>query len=1501
MPLSIGGVAAVGGIVDSTPTITPVDGNGILIGQVTVDESGLASLANASETTTGSITVAAPAGLSSVTIGGTSFTAAQLAAPSYLAAHSIDTGEGILTLTGFSAGNLAYSYTLKGAVSQPGTAIDSLDNVTLTVTDVLGAINTGTLGVRIVDSLPVALDDSNSITEGTNSITVNALAGVLVNDTVIDVPVGSAIVGVASGVHSVFANSNVGVAVSGLYGSLVINADGSYTYTLNNANPTVNALNTTSAPLQDVFSYQLKDGDGDAPVGAAAQLTITINGSNDAPVVAGATVSGTEDTALTLTWANFGISDIDSPTITSATISALPSDGTLQVYNGSAWINVTAGDVVNKATVDAGYLRFVPDANESGGSVYATAGLGDQHVDYARFQVSVTDAGGATTVGNVTVDIAPVVDPVALALDASATGSVAGGNTITPPASVGLARDYYQALPGIGSTASSSAPNAAEVAIEAATPTSTSLIVNVGVAGAATTGGVAVAVDDAFQVRGLMYMEAGKSYAFSGYIDDTFRLEIGGTTVVSGQWGVTGPGSAGTFTATTYTPAVSGYYTVDLFVYNTSGPGSYDLNVAVNGGAVQDVSTTNFYLYPDVTALDTAGAQHNAFIANATTGEGGYYPAALNTGLEDTAIKLSALTPTFGDTADNSESHVVTISAIPVGAVLSDGTHTFTATAGNTSVAVWNEDSPASAFGGSNWDLGKLTVTPPLDYNGSFSLTATATATEISTGDSASATSSWAVTVDAVNDAPTVGTASAAVSEEGLPGGLPDTIGTSDTTDSATASGTISISDPDSSVTATLVAPTATITSAGVALTWSGSGTQTLIGSAGGVEVIRATIDNAGHYTVTLSKGIDQPAGNGENTSNIGFGVSVTDGVSTTTGTINVTVEDDSPVATNSVVSVAGTATETNLAITLDLSGSMGNASGLTGLTRLQATVAAVKDLIETYDSLGDVMVNITTFGTSATAGTWMTAANAKAFLDTVSANMGSTNYDAALAATMSAFASSGKLTGTNSQNVLYFLSDGAPNYGDGNTSTLTNATSSTTTSDVGIQSGEESIWTNFLSTNAVSAYAIGLGTGVTTATMDPVAYDGLTATDRNSVAVTDLNNLNSVLAGTVESRVTGTIAVGSGGAGGFGGDGGYMSAINYGNNVFSFDGANLSVSGAGTTAYSYNSTTHALTVTAAGGTFVIDMDTGAYTYTTAAAGAVSQEVFGYTLKDYDGDTSSGNLTINLSHYNNAPIGTDDNIIVQSSAVSANSVTIKDLWLTWNDSDAEGSPLSITSVSNATSHASGQVVDSVSASNAGTGAFSYLVSDGSSTDDAQVTIATQNSTTLTGNGLSNILVGGTSADTINGNEGNDVLVGNAGNDTLNGGTGNDLLIGGTGGDTMTGGAGADTFRWELGDATGTPSDRITDFNTAAPSAGGDILDLRDLLVGESHVGSDPGNLASYLHFTYAGGNTTINVTTHDGAATTQTIVLQGVNLGATGSNDAAVIQSLLTNGKLIVD
>ena len=125
-----------------------------------------------------------------------------------------------------------------------------------------------------------------------------------------------------------------------------------------------------------------------------------------------------------------------------------------------------------------------------------------------------------------------------------------------------------------------------------------------------------------------------------------------------------------------------------------------------------------------------------------------------NTGFEDGAVPLSAIGVALRDT-DGSEILTLTIGAIPVGATLSDGTHSFTATLDHTTADV------------TGWNLNKLTILPPQDFNGQFVLKLVATSTEQANRSQASSEADLLVTVLAVNDAPLAAGASYTLSEGG--------------------------------------------------------------------------------------------------------------------------------------------------------------------------------------------------------------------------------------------------------------------------------------------------------------------------------------------------------------------------------------------------------------------------------------------------------------------------------------------------------------------------------------------------------------------------------------------------------------------------------------------------------------------------------------------------------------------------------------------------------------
>ncbi|PLK71645.1 hypothetical protein C0V73_05890 [Rhizobium sp. TH135] len=118
---------------------------------------------------------------------------------------------------------------------------------------------------------------------------------------------------------------------------------------------------------------------------------------------------------------------------------------------------------------------------------------------------------------------------------------------------------------------------------------------------------------------------------------------------------------------------------------------------------------------------------------------------------EDTGIFLS-VSSSLTDT-DGSETLKLEISDIPAGAVLTDGTRTFTAT-GSSSVANIT-----------GWTLSQLKITPPANSDADFTLKVRATSTEANGGDTEVVTKDLAVSVTAVADAPSL-TVSPAIADE---------------------------------------------------------------------------------------------------------------------------------------------------------------------------------------------------------------------------------------------------------------------------------------------------------------------------------------------------------------------------------------------------------------------------------------------------------------------------------------------------------------------------------------------------------------------------------------------------------------------------------------------------------------------------------------------------------------------------------------------------------------
>src|SRR5690606_8108303 len=123
------------------------------------------------------------------------------------------------------------------------------DTFTYTAQDQYGNTVINTITVTIVDDVPTAVADTRDVTEGA-TLTVDAADGVLSNDGsgADGWNTGGAVVGVKAGNEpGTPVHADVATAIEGTYGTLTLNADGSYTY---EADP-----DAVTADAVDIFTY----------------------------------------------------------------------------------------------------------------------------------------------------------------------------------------------------------------------------------------------------------------------------------------------------------------------------------------------------------------------------------------------------------------------------------------------------------------------------------------------------------------------------------------------------------------------------------------------------------------------------------------------------------------------------------------------------------------------------------------------------------------------------------------------------------------------------------------------------------------------------------------------------------------------------------------------------------------------------------------------------------------------------------------------------------------------------------------------------------------------------------------------------------------------------------------------------------------------------------------------------------------------------------------------
>ena len=204
-----------------------------------------------------------------------------------LSISDVDTGEAVFTtatvagafgsLTITAAGNWTYTAdNTQPAIQSLGQGETATD--TITVSSIDGTTHNIDIVITGINDAPVATDNAASVTEDTDlDHTGNVLAD---ND-------GSGIDSDVEGDSLIVTNAGESpvplfgsATIVGLYGTLQITRDGSYTYTLDSSNVAVQAL-AAGETLNESFDYEISDGS----LTATASLTLTINGTADAPVI----------------------------------------------------------------------------------------------------------------------------------------------------------------------------------------------------------------------------------------------------------------------------------------------------------------------------------------------------------------------------------------------------------------------------------------------------------------------------------------------------------------------------------------------------------------------------------------------------------------------------------------------------------------------------------------------------------------------------------------------------------------------------------------------------------------------------------------------------------------------------------------------------------------------------------------------------------------------------------------------------------------------------------------------------------------------------------------------------------------------------------------------------------------------------------------------------------------------------------------------------------------
>ncbi len=1301
LTINISDVSLVGddetAVVNEAALDTAVDGDDLAAGTVTGSNPG-----STDETVSGQVTVA-----------GTGVT--------YAINGSATGNNGVISLDP-NTGEFVYTLTspVAGSTANDGTnTVEDVESFTYTATDANGNTVTGTITIDVIDDVPTANADTNTLTEDTVSVGGNVLTDGTPDEFGADgegTPPVVAVTGFGGAVGA------VNGATAGEFGTLTLNDDGTYTYNLNTA--LVQGLDDGETET-DTFTYTIVDADGDQ---STTTLTITITGDNDAPVAIADTNFAIEDAAAPSTgnvlqdivhtgapsgtFADVADTDVDGDTLTVSTTGTFAGTyGTLTLNADGSYsydlddnnpavqalnegdtpltdtFNYTAtdGDASNASTLTISIFG-TNDAPVVGTAVVATSdeGLAGGLADTAGNPTDTTNSN----VANGTIAISDVDDTAfTVTLVAPTETLSSGGETIT----WSLSADGKTLT---GSTTSAGA--VLTVVIDDAGAFTVTQLAQIDHADTTsedvTNFTVDVSVNDGTdtttQINAITVNLEDDSPEITTPIDDEQVLNDPGEAPLVGDLnfapGGDGPGSATMIMADVSAITVGGSPII------TSQTGNV-LTGFVDSDGSGDLSAGDLEVF--TLAVDPAAGASGEYTfdllvpvdgetTKVTLGTGTAFGVGPSDSVLVTQAGVGELTFVTGwnPTASSGE-----LTPAELANFLAGGTPPL-----NQDPSV-NGSTAGFGLGSNNFDEGQFVrfdFGALDDYDGAGTFTPP--------GGTNVLNASFA-TFDLKNFSSN--------------GGNNDVVHfVARYTDGTSETFTLDAAAGDASL-LTINAPPGALLSYVDVYNEEGSVKLNLID----VGVTETTVD------------VDIP---------VSVKLTDSDGDSAMDDFV-ITLFDDAPDAQDDLNDAILVTEDINAAFVLDFSGSVDNAE-------LNLQLNAVKDAaFELFESTtGDLDITLVTFSTTAqTEGTFSDFASFAAALDGLNNELGGTrsfagltNFTDAVEQVIADF-----VPDAAANNQVFFLSDGNPNEETG-----TNGNS--------LSDAAAAAWQAFIDANDINVTAIGVGGGINTARLQDVDLDGEGA----PILADEFDDLVDTLISVVTPEIGGSVLDNDTAAT----NGISVIAITVDGVNYAFDGLNTITPGAGTPIAG----TLFTATTAFGGELTFDFADGSYTYTPPATTVPEIENFQYTVIDGDNDIDTAVLRIDI-----AAVAENNNFALNDVVITntGSTVEIDEAFLLANDEAGTA----IASVGNASDGSVSQAGGTVTFTDTGdaSGGFTYAATNGGDTNNAFVTVNREQAgqSQLDGTSGDDILIGRDGA--------NDILVGNEGADILLGGTGADVF------------------------------------------------------------------------------------------------------------------------------